>query len=80
MIPSYIYTWASLVAQMVKDALAMQDCKAVQNLGSVPGLGRPPGGGHVYLLQYFCLEIPRDRGAWRVTVYGVAKSRTRLND
>ena len=27
-----------------------------------------------------CLENPMDRGAWRVTVHGVAKSRTRLSD
>ena len=27
-----------------------------------------------------CLENPTDRGAWRATVHGVAKSRTRLSD
>ena len=26
--------------------------------------------------QYFCPENPTDRGAWRATVHGVAKSRT----
>ena len=26
------------------------------------------------------LENPMDRGAWRATVHGVAKSRTRLSD
>ena len=30
-----------------------------------------PGGGHGNLLQYFCLEIPMDRGAWWATVHGV---------
>ena len=29
-------------------------------------------------LQCSCLENPRDRGAWRATVYGIAQSRTRL--
>ena len=29
-------------------------------------------------LQYSCLESPVDRGAWRATVPGVAKSQTRL--
>ena len=29
-------------------------------------------------LQCFCLENPRDRGAWWAAVYGVAQSRTRL--
>ena len=27
-----------------------------------------------------CLENPRDGGAWWAAVYGVAQSRTRLND
>ena len=31
-------------------------------------------------LQYSCLENPKDRGAWRATVRGVAKSRTRLSE
>ena len=31
-------------------------------------------------LQYSCLENPMDGGAWWATVYGVAKSRTRLSD
>ena len=43
---------------------------------SIPGSGRSPGGGHDNPLQYFCLENPMDRGAWRATVYGVAKSQT----
>jgi len=29
-------------------------------------------------LQRFCLENPRDGGAWWAAVYGVAQSRTRL--
>ena len=48
--------------------------------GSSPGLGRSPGEGHGNPLQYCCLENPMDRGAWQAAVYGVAKSRTRLND
>ena len=44
--------------------------------GSIPGLGRSPGGGHGNPLQYSCLENPMDRGAWRATVHGVAKSQT----
>ena len=42
--------------------------------GLIPGLGRSPGGGHGNSLQYSCLETPMDRGAWRATVHGVAKS------
>ena len=31
-------------------------------------------------LQYSCLENPMDGGAWKASVHGVAKSRTRLSD
>ena len=39
-----------------------------------------PGEGNGTLLQYPCLENPRDRGAWWAAVPGVVKSRTRLSD
>ena len=52
----------------------------VGDLGSSPGLGRPLGEGNGNSLQYCCLENPMDRGAWYATVYGVAKSWTRLSD
>ena len=50
------------------------------DLGLIPGLGRSPGEGNGNPLQYSCLENPMDRGSWRATVHGVAKSRTRLSD
>ena len=50
----------------------------VRDAGLIPGSGRFPGGGHDNPLQYSCLENPMDRGAWRVTVHGVAKSQTQL--
>ena len=65
------YSWASLVAQMIKNLPAMQEIW-VQN----PGLGRSPGRGHGNPLQYSRLENPTDRGAWRATVHGVAESDT----
>ena len=43
---------------------------------SIPGSGRSPGVGNGTPLQYSCLENPKDRGAWRATVHGVAKSWT----
>ena len=46
--------------------------------GSTPGSERSPGAGHGNPLQHFCLENPMDRGAWRATVHGAAKSQTRL--
>jgi len=44
--------------------------------GSILGLGRSPGGGSDSPLQYSCLENSMDRGAWRATVQGAAKSLT----
>ena len=52
----------------------------VRDLGSIPGSRRSPGEGNGKPLQYFCLENPMDRGAWRATVHGVAKSQTQLSD
>ena len=37
------------------------------------------GEGNGNPLQYFCLGNPMNRGAWRATVHGVAKSQTRLD-
>ena len=47
--------------------------------GSIPGLGRSPGEGNGNSLQYSCLENSMDRGAWKATVHGVAKSWTQLS-
>ena len=44
-------------------------------MGSIPGSGRSSGGGNGNPFQYSCLGNPMDRGAWQVSVYGVAKSR-----
>ena len=50
------------------------------DLGSIPGSGRSPGGGHGNPLQYSCLGNSMDRGAWRATVHGVAKSKIQLSN
>ena len=50
------------------------------DVGLIPGSGRSPGGGNGNPLQYSCLENPMERGAWRATVYGVAKSQTQLSN
>ena len=50
-----------------------------RDVGSIPGSGRSPGVGNGHPLQYFCLENPMNRGAWRATVHGVAKIQTWLS-
>ena len=61
---------------MVKNLPATAGDK--RDVDLTPGSGRSPGEGFGDPLQYSCLENPMDRGAWRATVQGVAKSQTRL--
>ena len=49
-------------------------CNAGARGDVIPVSGRSPGGTHGNSPQYSCLENPMDRGAWRATVHGVAKS------
>ena len=58
------------MAQKVKNLPAIQETQ-IQSLG-----GRSPGKGNGYPLQYSRLENSMDRGAWRVSIHGVAKSWT----
>ena len=62
---------------MVKIFLPAQE--RLERRVSIPGSGRPPGEGNGSPLQCSCLENPMDRRAWRLTVPGVAKSRTPLS-
>jgi len=50
-----LHSWASLVAQLVKNPPAN-----VGDLGSIPGLGRSTGEGKGYPLQYSGLENSMD--------------------
>ena len=50
----------------------------IRDTGSIPGSGRSLGEGNGNPLQHSCLENPMDRGAWRATVHGVAKSQMKL--
>ena len=48
--------------------------------GSSLGSERSSGERNGNPRQYSCLKIPMDRGAWWVTVHGITKNRTQLND
>ena len=56
---------------MAKDPPVMWETW-VQSLGWEDSLEK----GVANLLQYSCLEIPMDRGVWRATMHGEAKSWT----
>ena len=68
-------SWASLVAQAVKNQPAMQETW-VQSLSWEDPL-KEGMATHSSILAW---RSPVDRGAWRATVHGVAKSQTRLSD
>ena len=57
---------------MAKNLLA--NAGDVRDASSTPGLERSPGEGNGNPFQYSCLGNSMDRGAWRATVHGVAKS------
>ena len=59
-LPTPVFSWASLVVQMVKNPPAMWET----------------GGGHGNLLQYSCLENAHGQGSLAATVHGVSKSQT----
>ena len=67
--------WASPVVKKNKQTLPAN----VGDMGSILGQGRSPGEGNGNPLQYFCLENPMDRGAWRATVRRVPKTTERLS-
>ena len=71
-------SWAFQVLLVVKGLPA--NVGDVRGPGSIPGLGRSPGEGNGNPLHNSCLENLMNRGAWRATVHGVAKSQTRLSD
>jgi len=68
-------SWASLVARMVKNPLAMWET-CVQSLGWEDALEEGMAT-HSSILAW---RIPMDRGACQATVYGVTKGQTQLSD
>ena len=46
------------------DSDSKESTLSAGDLDSVPGLGISSGEGNGYLLQYSCLENPKDRGPW----------------
>ena len=66
---------ASLGAQIVENLPAMRETQ-VRSLGREDPLEK----GMAIHSSILAWRIPMDRGAWRTTVHGVAKSQTQLSD
>ena len=70
-----LMTWASLMAQMVKNQLAIQETW-VQSLGWEDSLEE----GMATHSSVLVWRILMDEEAWWATIHGAAKSQTRLSD
>ena len=71
------YDWRLYRASQVAQCLRI--CLSVGDEGLIPESGRSLGVENGNPLQYSCLGNPTERGAWRSTVYGAAKSQTQLS-
>ena len=69
-----------IVHGVAKSQTQLSDCHFyfhnTEDMDSIPGSGE----GNDNPVQYSCLGNPKDRGACQVTVHGLQKSRTQLND
>ena len=61
-------TGASQVAPVVKNPPVSEG--VIGDASLIPGSGRSPGGEHGNLIQYSCLENPKDRRACRLQYTG----------
>ena len=68
------YSWASLVAQMIKNLPAMRETW-VRSLGWEDPLEE----GTATRSSIPAWRIPMDRGAWQATGHGVAESQAQLS-
>ena len=68
------YSWASLVAQMAKNPLAMQESYILSL-----GWKDPLEEGMATHSSILAWRIPVDRGTWWAEVHGVIKSQTQLS-
>ena len=78
---NYVFmVWISRIPSFPGGSDSKESACNMGDMGLIPGLGRSPGEGNGYPLQYSGLENSMDKGAWRATAHGVAKSWTWLRD
>ena len=74
-----VRNWSNLhLSDFPGDSVVKNPPPNAGDMGLIIQSGRSPGGGNGNPLRYSCLQNPTDRGAWRATVHGFAKSQTLL--
>ena len=73
-------TWQYPNISILGGSEGKESARIEGDLSLIPGLGTSPAEENGNAFQYSCLENLMDKGAWRATVYGVAKSQTRLSN
>ena len=69
-----IFSWIWGLPGGIVVKICLPSAGNTREAGSILGSRRFPGVGNGNLLQHVCVRNPVDRGAWWVTVHGVAKS------
>ena len=70
---------SSAFPQWLSSKESASSARTAGDMGSIPESGKSPGGWYgIPPLQYFCLENPIDRRAWRATFHRVAKCQPQL--
>ena len=70
-----MFSWASLVAQLVKNLPAMQETACnTGDAGSIPGLGGSPGEGNGNIFNILAREIPWIEEPGRLPAMGLQQS------
>ena len=73
-----VYVWAFPDGTSGKEPTCQ--CRRHKRCRFIPWVRKIPRGVHENPLQYSFLENPMGRGAWKATVHGVTKNRTRWSD
>ena len=75
-----LYLYNNRLPRWHSDKESTYQCRRLRRHGFDPCLGKIPWRRKWQSTPVFCLENPRDRGAWWAAVYGVTQSRTRSKE
>ena len=69
----YMFNYTCICLQIYRYIFKEKSTCNAGDMGSIPESGRSLGEGHGDPLQYYCLENPMDRGAWRLRSTGLQR-------